>query len=117
MPAKNPPRNGEGVRARLRAPHAILACLGQAKARTHAKHGGGGPPRGIPLPRAPSTTAFGGGPPPRSGEDLLPHLNLARMGSSACASIVPGASRPPPASQPPFADRHSVARPPTVCAS
>ncbi|WP_040597305.1 error-prone DNA polymerase [Sphingomonas elodea] len=33
-------------------------------------HGGGGSPHGHPLPSSPSTTAFGGGPPPRSGEDL-----------------------------------------------
>ncbi|MET3712126.1 error-prone DNA polymerase [Sphingomonas trueperi] len=33
-------------------------------------HGGGGAPHGHPLPSSPSTTAFGGGPPPRAGEDL-----------------------------------------------
>ncbi|WP_313536541.1 error-prone DNA polymerase [Sphingomonas sp.] len=33
-------------------------------------HGGGGAAHGPALPSAPSTTAFGGGPPPRAGEDL-----------------------------------------------
>jgi hypothetical protein len=30
----------------------------------------GPPPQCRPLPRAPSTTGFAGGPPPRSGEDF-----------------------------------------------
>lgn len=46
----NPPRDGEG---------------------DHAKHGGGAPATRSPRYRlCPSTPAFGGGPPPRAGEDL-----------------------------------------------
>jgi peptidoglycan/LPS O-acetylase OafA/YrhL len=47
----------------------ILPGTGRGTLRSTVE---GGLHEGVPQPRAPSTTAFGGGPPPRSGEDLIP---------------------------------------------
>ena len=51
-------------------------------------------PLGKPL-RAPSTTAFGGGPPPRSGEEFAPRITSIRDGSRVviAAACPAGATR------------------------
>jgi len=37
--------------------------------RRTSEAGGGGAPQTLRLPRAPSTTGYAGGPPPRAGEE------------------------------------------------
>jgi error-prone DNA polymerase len=47
----------------------ILPVYGEGD-RDAKRRGGGGAPQAMKAWRAPSTTAFGGGPPPRAGEDF-----------------------------------------------
>ena len=74
-PDEGPMACGEYGPGRLPEPEAILAAIqrffdpprhGEVAARSAD---GGGSPNAIRSGSAPSTTAFGGGPPPRSGED------------------------------------------------